>query len=89
MNNDFKDSFDLLDINTKRSLINTELLAIYELIKNCEKKYNINSITNIKKYDSIKDKDITEAEMLTYLYEDIYSIQQELVSLLTIFNKNN
>lgn len=83
MSEEVKRAFDILDINTKRNQISDELVIIYELIKRFENTKNINPITNVKNYDSIKDANLSETEMLTFLYEDIYNIQQELISLLS------
>lgn len=83
MSEELKHAFDILDINTKRNQISDELLIIYELIKKFENIKNITPITNVKNYDSSKDKNLTESEILTFFYEDIYNIQQELISLLS------
>ena len=83
MSEETKLAFDKLDINTKWNQISDELLIIYELIKKFENAKNINPITQVKNYDSIKDSDLTESEILTFFYEDIYNIQQELISLLS------
>lgn len=83
MSEETKLAFDKLDINTKRNQISDELLIIYELIKKFENAKNINPITQVKNYDIIKDSDLTESEILTFFYEDIYNIQQELISLLS------
>lgn len=84
MGEELKYAFDVLDINTKRNQISNELMIIHELIKNYELKRNITPITKIKNYDSVNDADLTENEMLTFLYEDIYNIEQELITLLKI-----
>lgn len=76
-------SFDVLDVNTKRNQISDELIIIHELIKKYEETKNITPITKVKNYDTNNDGDMTEAEMLTFLYEDIYNIQQELITLLS------
>lgn len=83
MSEELKHAFDILDINTKRNQISDELLIIYELIKKFENIKNITPITNVKNYDSSKDKNLTESEILTFFYEDVYNIQQELISLLS------
>lgn len=83
MSEEVKQAFDILDINTKRNQISDELIIIHELIKNYESLKNIKPITTIKNYDSIKDKNLTESEILTFFYEDVYNIQQELISLLS------
>lgn len=82
MGTELLNSFDVLDINTKRNQISDELIIIHELIKKCEEMKNITPITKVKNYDTNNDKNMTEAEMLTFLYEDIYNIQQELITLL-------
>lgn len=80
-------SFDVLDINTKRNQISYELMIIHKLITEYENVNGIKSITKVKNYDSNNDKDMTEAEMLTFLYEDIYNIEQELITLLSALKK--
>ena len=82
-------NFDKLDINTKRNQISNELIIIYELIKKYEERKGITPVTKIKNYDINRDKDLNEAEMLTYFYEDIYNIQQELITLLSVIEINN
>ena len=82
-------NFDKLDINTKRNQISNELIIIYELIKKFEERKGLKPITKIKNYDTNKDNNLNEAEMLTYFYEDIYNIQQELITLLSFIEINN
>lgn len=84
MNRELKEAFDILDINTKRNQISNELILIHELIKNYEIKRKVNPITIVKNYDLINDEELNEDEMLTFLYEDIYNIEQELITLLKI-----
>lgn len=82
-------NFDKLDINNKRNQISNELIIIYKLIKKYEERKGITSVTKIKNYDISIDKDLNEAEMLTFFYEDIYNIQQELITLLSFIEINN
>lgn len=86
MSEEFKNAFDKLSINEKRNQISDELLIIGELIKNIENKYNIQSILNVKNYDTNKNNELTETEMLSFIYEDIYNIQKELITILTAIN---
>jgi len=83
MSEEFKSAFDKLSINEKRNQISDELLIISELIRNLENKYNIDSILNVKNYDTNKNNDMSETEMLSFIYEDIYNIQRELITVLT------
>ena len=87
MNEEMKQSFDVLDINTKRNKISNELIIIGELIKNFEINKGINSSLNVKNYnqnDFSDDYNMDENQMLTFLYEDIYNIEQELITVLSM-----
>lgn len=77
-----KNAYSMLSINDKRNQISNELIIIHELIKKYEELKGISPITKVKNYDIVNDKDLDENEMLTFLYEDIYNIQQELITLL-------
>lgn len=87
MSNEMLKAFDVLDVNTKRNQISNELLIIFELIKQYENNKGITPISSVKNYDSIKDEILDESEMLTFFYEDIFNIQQELITLLSAVDK--
>lgn len=80
----FKNSFSLLNTIEKRNQISNELLSIASLIKIKEEQLKLPSALNVKNYDVNKQCDFTENEMLDFLYEDIYSIKRELITILTI-----
>lgn len=84
MNEEFKNAFNSLSVNEKRNQISNELLIIGELIKIMEQNIGITSILTIKNYDSISDSTLSEGEMLDFIYEDIYNIQRELITILSI-----
>lgn len=88
MNTKIIENFDVLDVNTKRNQISNELMIIGELIKNYEMKYNISTLLNVKNYDQTNDKELDESQILTFFYEDIYNIQQELITLLNVIEIN-
>lgn len=88
MSDEMKNAYDVLEINTKRNQLSDELIIIHELIKKFESLYGINPITKVKNYDSVNDEELDESEALTFFYEDIYNIQQELISLLNIASMN-
>ena len=87
MNENYITKFHKLDNNTKRNQISDELIIIGELIKKFETKYGIPSMLNVKNYDQVNDKKLSEGEVLTFFYEDIFNIQQELITLLSVINK--
>lgn len=87
MSNEMLKAFDVLDINTKRNQISNELLIIFELIKRYENNKGITPTLRVKNYDSINDEILDESEMLTFFYEDIFNIQQELITLLSAVDK--
>ena len=84
MSEEMKKAYTQLDINDKRNQLSDELLINFELIKRYENAKGINPIIQIKNYDVAKDKNLNEEEMLTFFYEDVYNIQQELITLLSI-----
>lgn len=89
MNDKFKFAFDNLTVDEKRNQISNELIIIGELMKKIEDIYGLNNTINIKNYDIGKDNELTETEMLSYLYEDIYNIQKELITVLNIVMINS
>ncbi len=82
MSEEFKNAFSNLSIDEKRNQISNELIVISEIIKLKEKTLNIPSYLSVKNYES--DSDMSESETLDFLYEDIYNIQKELITLLSI-----
>lgn len=87
MSEEMKKAYSMLDIDTKRNQLSDELLIIYELIKRYENAKGINPITKVKNYDIIKDSELNEDEILTFFYEDIYNIQQELITLFNLIER--
>ncbi len=86
MSEEFKKAFSNLSINEKRNQISNELMIIAELVKLEEQGLHLPSILTVKDYDSNNNSKLTESEMLDFLYEDIYNIQKELITLLSVLN---
>lgn len=84
MTDEFKNAFKNLSINEKRNQISNEMLVISELIKNYENSVGISSILDVKNYDLVKDANLSENEMLDFIYENIYNIQREIITILSI-----
>lgn len=87
IDNSFKSSFSKLNTLEKRNQISNELLFIASLIKMKEEQLKLPSVLNVKNYDSNKQSGFTENEMLDFLYEDIYNIKRELITLLSAENR--
>lgn len=87
MSEEMKNAYMQLDINNKRNQLSDELLIIFELIKRYENAKGINPITQVKNYDTVNDKNLNEDEILTFFYEDVYNIQQELITLLNVVER--
>lgn len=87
MSEEMKNAYKKLDINNKRNLLSDELIIIFELIKRYENAIGINPITQVKNYDIINDKNLTEDGILDFFYEDVYNIQQELITLLSTLER--
>ncbi len=82
MTEEFKKAFSNLSVDEKRNQINNELIVISELIKLKEKSLHLPSILSVKDY--ISNGNISESEMLDFLYEDIYNIQKELITIFSV-----
>ena len=89
MSEEMKKAYMQLDINDKRNQLSDELLIIFELIKRYENAKGINPVTQVKNYDIVNDKNLNEDEILTFFYEDVYNIQQELITLLTVVERQD
>ena len=87
MSEEMKNAYMQLDINNKRNQLSDELLIIFELIKRYENAKGINPVTQVKNYDTVNDKNLNEDEILTFFYEDVYNIQQELITLLNVVER--
>ena len=87
MSEEMKNAYRKLDINNKRNQLSNELLIIFELIKRYENAKGISPITQVKNYDIAKDSNLNEDEILKFFYEDIYNIQQELITLLNVVER--
>ena len=77
MAEEFKKAFSNLSVDEKRNQISNELIIISELIKLKEESLKLPSVLSVKDYAS--NSNMTESEMLDFLYEDIYNIQKDRV----------
>lgn len=89
MNEKFKNAYKNLTLNEKRNQLSNELMLIGELIKNVENTFGIQSVLNVKNYDSQNSFNLSENEMLDFIYEDVYNIQKELITVFTAISSKN
>ena len=82
MTEEFKNAFSNLSIDEKRNQISNELILISELIKMKEETLRLPSVLSVKNYPS--NSNMTESEVLDFLYEDIYNIEKELITVFSI-----
>lgn len=87
MEKEFIAKFDKMDINAKRNQISDELIIMSELIKKFQARYGLSPTFNVKNYDQNIDSKLDESQILTFFYEDIFNIQQELITLLSAIDK--
>ena len=82
MNDELKNAYRNLDINNKRNKLSDELIVIYELLKKAQSIKGIQPTHEVKNYNLVTDKYLDEDEMLEFLYEDVFNIELELITLL-------
>lgn len=81
MTEEFKNAFSNLSLDEKRNQISNELIIISKLIKLKEESLKLPSVLSVKDYAS---SNMTESKMLDFLYENIYNIQKELITVFSV-----
>ena len=79
--------YSKLDINDKRNEFSSLLEKTNQLIDELLKMEQIENDIKIKNYDSSKNSNLTEDEVFTFFYEDLWNIKNRLLTLL-ILNSN-
>lgn len=74
-----KESYDNLDLDDKRNKLSNELLVMEGILKNIQNRYGLVSNFEVKNYKS--GSNMTEDEFLSFIYEDIFEIQKQLILL--------
>lgn len=73
-----------LNINEKRNEFSSLLEKTNQLIGEILKMDQIESDMKIKNYDAMEDYDLTEDEIFTFFYEDLWNIKNRLLALLIL-----
>lgn len=79
-----KEAYNNLDLDDKRNKLSNELLLMEGLIKNIQTKYKLVPDYEIKNYES--GSNMNEEEFLSFIYEDIFEIQKQLILLVDKIN---
>lgn len=74
-----KEAYDNLDLDDKRNKLSNELLVMEEILKNIQNRNGLVSNFEVKNYES--GSNMTEDEFLSFIYEDIFEIQKQLILL--------
>jgi len=83
---ELKKAYNNLDLDDKKNKLSNELLMIEELLKTIENIYNLVPNFKIKNYES--GSNMKEEEYLSFIYEDIFEIQKQLILINDIINNN-
>ena len=82
----FKKAFEELDIDDKKNKLSNELIFIGELLKQLKVYHQIEPNINIKNYDlNLK---LSEEEFLSFIYEDIFEIEKQIITILYSIQNN-
>ena len=89
MNKDMMDLYKKLDVNTQREELSSLLIKIDMLLTGAIQHEELKDITNVKNYNCSDEQNInmTESEMLTFIYEDLWNIKNKILLILSEHNK--
>ena len=74
-----KEAYNNLDLDDKRNKLSNELLVMEGILKNIQNRNGLVSNFEVKNYES--GSNMTEDEFLSFIYEDIFEIQKQLILL--------
>ena len=81
-----KEAYNNLDLDDKRNKFSDELLVTGELLKNIQNKCGLISNFKIKNYES--GSNMTEEDFLSFIYDDLFEIQKQLILITDKINVN-
>lgn len=76
--------YSRLNINEKRNEFSSLLEKTNQLIGEVLKMEQIENDMRIKNYDAMSDYNLTEDEIFTFFYEDLWNIKNRLLALLIL-----
>lgn len=89
MNDRFKEAYKKLSLDDKRNELSNELIVIANYLDVLKNINNINSEIEISNYQIGNEEKISEEEFLLQIYNDIYNISKELVTILKVIEQKN
>lgn len=81
-----KNAYNNLDLDDKKNKLSDELLMMGELLRTIEKKCGIETNFKIKNYEL--GSTMNEHEFLSFIYEDIFEIQKQLILITDKINSS-
>lgn len=81
-------AFDSMSLNDKRNEFNSLLYKTNEILNQVLLLNGMENVFPIKNYDSNNDNKMSEEEIMTFLYEDLYKVKTNAVLLLTLIASN-
>lgn len=87
MRNDMLELYKQLSLDNQRNEFSSLLLKIDKLLDELLIKNNISNNTQVKNYDLNKGLTMSERDMLTFFYEDLWNLKNKILALLILDNK--
>lgn len=83
MNERFKRAYSELELADKRNEFNNEMKVVLKILEMIKQKLGVkvDSKDAIKNYHSINDENLTESEMLDFLYFDFHTIEKNVLDI--------
>lgn len=80
-----KKAFDNLNINDKKDKLSSEIMFIAELLKRIKIYYGLDTNVTVKNYNI--NSQMSNEEFLSFIYEDVFEIQKQLLLILYSLQK--
>ena len=81
--------YEKLNINQKRNEFSLLLEKTNQIISELLRTEKIQNDLKIKNYNALNDSDMTEDEVFTFLYEDLWNIKNRLLTFFILKSRND
>ena len=81
MNNDLKTAYQKLNIQDKRNELSNLLLKTEELANQMLNNKELQEYSSVKNYSPKEHGKLTEEEMLTFIFEDVWTIKNKILAI--------